>query len=24
MYSLVNVDHDGMPAHFTRSNCERF
>jgi len=21
MYYLVNVDHNGMAAHFTRSDC---
>jgi len=24
MYYLVNVDHDGMAVHLTRSKCERF
>jgi len=24
MYYLVNVDHNGMAAHLTRSDCEGF
>jgi hypothetical protein len=24
MYHLVSVDHNGMAAHITRSNCEGF
>jgi len=24
MYYLVNVDHNGMAVHLTRSECERF
>jgi len=24
MYYLVSVDHNGMAAHLTRSECERF